>query len=286
MNIYQVINAFSIVFGLASLLQTVITAKVIDTKSFKIYRLLHLMIIVKQIIFYIKINNFFDGIIVIFLHITDYILISSIFVTFILLQSKIVSMPVKSSNFNKLLFVLIPLGGLFYILSYVTEIRFFDIFLTIYYYIIFLSIAVRGLYLNSKSRFSIWYNKAKIIYLILILLTPFLVFDEAFLFYLKPQFYYTPMILYLFLNIVSSIMLIFILVNRSNLQKKDNEKAKRLLTAREYDIALEVTKGLTYQEIADKKFVSHSTVKTHLYNIYKKLGVRNKVELSELINSK
>ena len=36
--------------------------------------------------------------------------------------------------------------------------------------------------------------------------------------------------------------------------------------------------GLTYEKIAKQLEVSHQTVKMHLKNIYRKLGVQNKIE--------
>ena len=55
------------------------------------------------------------------------------------------------------------------------------------------------------------------------------------------------------------------------------------LTQREIDV-LELLKGrLSNQEIADILFISPETVKRHLYNIYKKLSVRNRREASAKI---
>jgi ATP/maltotriose-dependent transcriptional regulator MalT len=55
------------------------------------------------------------------------------------------------------------------------------------------------------------------------------------------------------------------------------------LTQREIDI-LELLKGrLSNQEIADTLFISPETVKRHLYNIYKKLSVKNRREASAKI---
>lgn len=48
------------------------------------------------------------------------------------------------------------------------------------------------------------------------------------------------------------------------------------LTVREMDILIELTKGSTDQEIADKLLVGEGTVKTHIRHILHKLGVRNR----------
>lgn len=53
---------------------------------------------------------------------------------------------------------------------------------------------------------------------------------------------------------------------------------KPTLTSREFEVLLALKNGLTSEEIAQKLCLSLSTVKTHLRNIYQKLGVRNRVE--------
>ena len=57
------------------------------------------------------------------------------------------------------------------------------------------------------------------------------------------------------------------------------------LTNTELEILELLSEGKMYKEIADKKFVSIETVKKHVSNIYKKLGVSNKVEAINLFNS-
>lgn len=59
-----------------------------------------------------------------------------------------------------------------------------------------------------------------------------------------------------------------------------NKTNCNILTAREIEIIAEVSKGLYDREIATKIFISPETVKKHVKNIYKKLGVRNRVEAS------
>ncbi len=54
------------------------------------------------------------------------------------------------------------------------------------------------------------------------------------------------------------------------------------LTDRELAILVEVTKGRSNEEIAKELWVTQQTVKFHLTNVYRKLGVRNRSEaLSE-----
>ena len=50
------------------------------------------------------------------------------------------------------------------------------------------------------------------------------------------------------------------------------------LTQREIEIMEALSTGLQDKEIAGKNFIAVETVKKHISNIYKKIGVRNRVE--------
>lgn len=50
------------------------------------------------------------------------------------------------------------------------------------------------------------------------------------------------------------------------------------LTKRETEILEQLAAGRNYQEIAENLFISPSTVRKHIENIYQKLQVHNKVE--------
>jgi len=54
------------------------------------------------------------------------------------------------------------------------------------------------------------------------------------------------------------------------------------ITPREREIIELICSGRTNQEIAEKLFISVATVKDHNYNIFRKTGVRNRVELTNL----
>ncbi len=60
---------------------------------------------------------------------------------------------------------------------------------------------------------------------------------------------------------------------------------KRDITERERDIIRELLTGSTVSELAGRLFISEHTAKTHVKNIYQKLGVRNRVELFNLIQA-
>jgi DNA-binding CsgD family transcriptional regulator len=60
------------------------------------------------------------------------------------------------------------------------------------------------------------------------------------------------------------------------------EKNPYGLTAREREIVEQIGAGRSNQEIADRLFVSLATVKDHNHNIFRKTGVRSRLELANL----
>lgn len=60
--------------------------------------------------------------------------------------------------------------------------------------------------------------------------------------------------------------------------KNQNDDLLQSFSTREQEVLHALAKGLTYQEIADKLFISIETVRTYLRKIYQKLQVRSKVE--------
>jgi len=54
------------------------------------------------------------------------------------------------------------------------------------------------------------------------------------------------------------------------------------LTKRENEVALAICNGLKYEEIAEKMYISLSTVKKHSFNLYRKLGINNNRELMQI----
>jgi len=65
--------------------------------------------------------------------------------------------------------------------------------------------------------------------------------------------------------------------------KQEQSGAWDTLSAREQEIALSAVQGRSYKEIAHELFISTYTVNYHLKNIYKKLGVSSKAELTHLL---
>jgi DNA-binding NarL/FixJ family response regulator len=58
------------------------------------------------------------------------------------------------------------------------------------------------------------------------------------------------------------------------------QESAPVLTAREREIIRHVALGMRNAEVAQKLFISEQTVKTHLNNIFQKLAVRDRVELT------
>ena len=62
----------------------------------------------------------------------------------------------------------------------------------------------------------------------------------------------------------------------------DNDKSSKnisdVLTERQIEILAMIAIGATNDEIADKLCISPHTVKTHLYKIFKKINVPNRVQ--------
>ncbi len=55
------------------------------------------------------------------------------------------------------------------------------------------------------------------------------------------------------------------------------------LTRRQREIAAELLRGLTRQQIADKLYITEDTVKGHITAIYRNLGIHSRVELARLL---
>lgn len=70
----------------------------------------------------------------------------------------------------------------------------------------------------------------------------------------------------------------FIFVELFTLKIVNMKTVENLLTRRETEVIRELSQGLYYKEIAGKIFISPETVKKHVRSIYRKMGVRNRVE--------
>ncbi len=91
--------------------------------------------------------------------------------------------------------------------------------------------------------------------------------------------------------IVASFIILSWLRTRAKLRaartvKKENlEKVfkKYNITQREQEIIIMILDGANNKEIETKLYISSSTVRNHIYNIYQKLGIQNRIGLINLI---
>lgn len=75
----------------------------------------------------------------------------------------------------------------------------------------------------------------------------------------------------------------------SQAEKKNGTSAKSVQNTvfqREREIIELVIRGKTNEEIADGLFISIKTEKYHLYNVFQKMGVKNRLQLINFIRSK
>lgn len=71
------------------------------------------------------------------------------------------------------------------------------------------------------------------------------------------------------------------------LQRQEGmEEARQHLTDREMELIRMVAEGFQNKEIAAQLFIAEDTVKRHLYNIYKKLNIKNRPQLIRYAHEK
>lgn len=86
--------------------------------------------------------------------------------------------------------------------------------------------------------------------------------------------------------LVLSLLLNFWLVHKAKTKrKKEFSNIKAQLTKQEQNVLDLILSGSTNKEIADSLFVSVSTVKTHVNNLYKKLNVNSREDIKSLFIS-
>jgi len=55
------------------------------------------------------------------------------------------------------------------------------------------------------------------------------------------------------------------------------------ISAREKEIIALIAKGMSNDEIMDELYISSSTVRNHIYNIYKKIGINSRGQLLHML---
>jgi len=94
--------------------------------------------------------------------------------------------------------------------------------------------------------------------------------------------------------IIAVIAIVFffigIYINKKSLDKNtpiakevNHKKIKELnISNREYEVLCEIANGLSNQEIANKLFVSESTIKTHVSNLLVKLNAKRRTQAIQI----
>lgn len=63
-------------------------------------------------------------------------------------------------------------------------------------------------------------------------------------------------------------------------RESELQRLGHVLTQREIEIIKMVANGLSNKQISERCFIGEGTVKVHLHNIYGKLGIKNRVEMT------
>ena len=67
--------------------------------------------------------------------------------------------------------------------------------------------------------------------------------------------------------------------------KKEKDLSEEFdLTPREIEVLEQLSKGNSYEQIADNLYISYGTVRKHVENCYRKLRVHNRMEAINKIN--
>jgi len=131
----------------------------------------------------------------------------------------------------------------------------------------------------------------KYIVFLIILYSPFAVIDSFydkfyFIFQHLPDGFSFSAPYYFFWNIITLILGAKYLLKTSmdNYETISKKVIKKYhITSREKEVAFYLMKGLTNQEISDKIFISMTTVKKHIYNIFQKTNAKNRVDLINIL---
>ncbi|MDD6880071.1 MAG: helix-turn-helix transcriptional regulator [Firmicutes bacterium] len=155
-----------------------------------------------------------------------------------------------------------------------------------YYVIKYMKIVMR---LNKDKMVNIYLIIYNVVFLFLCIITTISIIDSrTTLDYVEND----KEIYLLFWLIFNGLNVVFMLSSCSIVTDRDisiEETIERLaeaynLSAREKEIALLIYEGKNNNEIADMLFLSTNTVKVHTSNLYRKLGVTNRVQAIQFIN--
>lgn len=171
------------------------------------------------------------------------------------------------------------------------------LFLVIFYALIFMCLNYKYIKNEYKKR------TLKTFLIITILFAPYMYLDtkSEHISFLSKSFPYGLLSLPLFYMLWNLLSIYFVVKYfKSVIDKSHNLNSKKYIaevqnkqteffekfniTNREKEIILLLTKGHSYNQLAEELSISLTTVKTHVYNIYRKAEVKNKIQLINLIN--
>ncbi|MGL1891639.1 MAG: LuxR C-terminal-related transcriptional regulator [Spirochaetaceae bacterium] len=145
----------------------------------------------------------------------------------------------------------------------------------IYFFIFLVYLFVEKDEINNKNHILIKY------FLIIssITLIPFILdlFEELGLFMNLLNLDFFP-----FCLIALGIIFVVTILRNNKITKLSYKIDKKLVTNRESEIIENILQGLTNKNIAEKLFISESTVKKHINSIFRKLQIKSRWELSQL----
>jgi len=131
------------------------------------------------------------------------------------------------------------------------------------------------------------YSLTKKVFVTFLLSSPLIINDD--LIFLKSTFKFAPLVYtlisLLLLYCIIRLFLSFRISYGSNDPANSTEFEKYGISEREKEIILLVLKGYSNKQISEKLFISLSTVKSHIYTIFKKMNVKTRFELMQAFRS-
>ena len=136
--------------------------------------------------------------------------------------------------------------------------------------------------IKKETQLASWFLAAMIPGWLVYMVPRFLPFLFHDFWFTMPQLYSLSMVWYI--SLVSFGLATAVYKNLQSAAENNTEPVKKAilksdkLSKREMDILMAFTNGFSYTEISDAMFISPHTVRTHLKNIYSKIGVNSKAE--------
>jgi DNA-binding CsgD family transcriptional regulator len=136
--------------------------------------------------------------------------------------------------------------------------------------------------IRNETPLALWFLVAMIPSWLSYLLPRFMPFMFHEYWFTMPQLYALSMVWYITLISLGLANMVYKNLKYEPVKKPKIENIEKttshLLSQREVDILMAFTNGFSYTEISDAMFISPHTVRTHLKNIYGKIGVNSKAE--------